>query len=243
MRLLIDADIICYRVGFASNEDPVEFALHSVDVCLMDILMDLGCKPLEGDSYQCYLTGKGNYREFVAVTAPYKGNRVDKAKPIHYDAIRQHLIDAWKAVVIDGMEADDAIAIAHDPYETIIVSIDKDFDQLPGVHYNFVKKLEYTVTEHEAMRFLYEQILTGDVADNIKGIRGVGPVKAKKILKDCDTEYDMFKACIKAYEELDDTLYPMARVIENAQLLYLLRVEGDKWVVPQDRSEEITTAA
>ena len=235
MKLLIDADILCYRIGFAANEDPVEYALHSVDVCLHDILMETGCQPLEDDDYQCYLTGKGNFRELVAVTAPYKGNRDRSARPVHYEAIRQHLIDAWGAVVVDDMEADDAIAMAHDPEETIIVSIDKDFDQLPGVHYNFVKKQEYVVTESDATQFLYEQILTGDVADNIKGIRGIGPVKAKKILADCETEAEMFNACVQAYEKSDETLYPMARVVENAQLLYLLRAEGDKWVVPQSK--------
>lgn len=229
--LLIDADIIVYRVGFASNEDPVGYALHSVDMLLCDIMLAFP-DVLE---HRVFLTGKGNFRELIAVTAPYKGNRDRSARPVHYDAIRNHLIDMWNAEVIDDMEADDAIAIAHDPMETYIVSIDKDFDQLPGIHYNFINKKEYWVTEKEAVKFLYEQILTGDVADNIKGIHGIGPVKAQKILADCETEYDMFKACVATYEEKDETKYPMARVVENAQLLYLLRAEGDKWVAPASR--------
>ena len=232
--LLIDADIMVYRVGFAANEDPIEYAKHSLDMLLCDILIAFP-DVLE---HQLYLTGDGNFRDLIAVTAPYKGNRDKSARPVHYDALREHLIDKWRAVVINGMEADDAIAMEHDPMETIIVSIDKDFNQLPGVHYNFVKRLEYVVTESEALLFLYEQILTGDTADNIKGIYGVGPVKARKILADCNTEYDMFTSCVQAYEKLDEAKYPMARVIENAQLLYLLRAGGKKWTVPKNETQQ-----
>jgi len=233
--LLIDADIVCYRVGFAANDDPVEYALRSVDSLIQDILIRFPELP-----YRCYLTGKDNFRDLIAVTAPYKGNRDrTKGRPVHYDAIRQHLVDAWDAVVIDNMEADDAIAIDHDPYVSIICSIDKDFDQLPGLHYNFVKGKEYTVTEEDARQFLYEQIITGDTADNIIGIRGIGPVKAKKLLADCKTEHEMYMACVKAYED-DGAQYPVMRVVENAQLLYLLRSKGDKWTVPQEVSDAIT---
>jgi hypothetical protein len=40
-----------------------------------------------------------------------------------------------------------------------------------GWHYNFVKKDKYYVTAEEGMRFFYRQILTGDRADNIQGIK------------------------------------------------------------------------
>ncbi len=229
----VDADIICYRVGFAANEDPLDHALHSVDIMMEDILFAFP----EVTSYRCYLTGTGNFREYRAVTAPYKGNRKDKEKPVHYQAIREHLIESWKAVTVDNMEADDAIAIAMTAsgFQDVICSIDKDFNQVPGVHYNFVKKEFYNVDEESATRFLYEQILTGDSVDNIIGLKGIGPVKANKILDGCETELEMFNACVKAYEKLDPSPHSMARVIENAQLLYLLRSEGDKWVVPQSK--------
>lgn len=230
--LLIDADIVVYRIGFASQEDPVEFALHSVDAFVFDVLL----RYPETD-YTLYLTGKGNYREHLAQTAKYKGNRDGKEKPVHYQAIRDHLADQWRAVVIDGMEADDAIAMKHTElgHSSIICSIDKDFDQLPGKHYNFVKQVEYEVGEEQATRFLYEQILTGDTADNIIGLRGIGPVKARKILEDCETEYEMYVACVKAYEKLDESPHPTMRVVENANLLYLLRKEGEHWIAPSQK--------
>ena len=61
--------------------------------------------------YKVYLTGKGNFRHDIAVTEPYKGNRKEKEKPVHLEAIRQYLIKDWNAVVSEGEEADDLIAI------------------------------------------------------------------------------------------------------------------------------------
>ncbi len=65
---------------------------------------------------------------------------------------------------------------------TVICSIDKDLQQIPGNHYNFVKKEHSFVTPEEAIQNFYKQILTGDAADNIKGAKGIGPVRAGKII-------------------------------------------------------------
>jgi len=228
MQLHIDADILVYRCGFASQDDPESYALHSLDCMVQDILIEYPEVP-----YQLYLTGKGNFRFDIAKTHPYKGTRSKKEKPIHYAAIRQHLIDYWKAEVVEGQEADDAIAQGQHAsgYKDVIVTIDKDLNGVPGKHYNFVKRLEYDITAEEATRFFYSQILTGDTVDNIIGLKGIGPKKAEKILEDCTTEREMYEACVAAYEKFEEP-HPEARVCENAQLLYM-RVEEDKpWEIP-----------
>jgi 5'-3' exonuclease len=84
----------------------------------------------------------------------------------------------------------------------------------------------------------YKQILTGDRVDNIEGIRGIGPVKADKILKDCTTEKDLYEACIKAYDGNTD------RVLENGKLLWLRREANQMWQPPsvsQDQSGMLPT--
>jgi len=86
--------------------DPVANALHSVKVMLNSILESVGA-----ETYKGYLTGKGNFREKVAVTQKYKGNRDDFVRPIHFEAIKAYLIDVWKAEVVKGIEADDAMAM------------------------------------------------------------------------------------------------------------------------------------
>lgn len=223
MKALVDADILVYRFGFASEGDPAEFALARLSEFLDNLQMMDGIDEVWG-----YLTGSNNFRNEIAKTAPYKGNRV-MAKPYHYQLLREYMERAWGFEVIDGMEADDAIGIEayrHEPEETIIVSIDKDLNMIRGHHYNFVKEEKYFVTEEEAIRNFYLQILTGDKIDNIIGLDGIGPVKSKKLLKDCNTELEMYEAVLKAYDGDE------ARVLENARLLWILREEKQVWQPP-----------
>lgn len=224
MKALVDADILVYRFGFASEGDPAEFALARLSEFLDNLYVTLPVDEVEG-----YLTGKGNFRNEVAVTAPYKGTR--KAdKPYHFDLLREYMQTSWGFVEVEGIEADDKLGIEaykHEPEETIIVSIDKDLNMIRGNHYNFVKEEQYYITEDEAIRNFYLQMLTGDKVDNIIGLPGIGPVKSKKMLADCTTELEMYDVVLKAYDNNLD------RVIENGRLLWILREEGQVWQPPK----------
>jgi hypothetical protein len=221
MLALIDADIVCYRIGFASED-------VSEKICLArcaEFMEELVMKPWVGD-YQGFLTGSNNFRKDIAVTAPYKGNRT-QAKPKHYELIREYLNKAWGCEIIEGQEADDAIGIRayemEDVEDYIIMSIDKDLDMIRGWHYNFIKNTKYLINDQEAIKHFYTQILTGDRVDNIVGLKGVGPKKAEKILQDCVTEADMYKAVLEAYDNDEE------RVLENGQLLWIRRKENQIW--------------
>lgn len=221
MFALIDADIVCYRIGFASED-------VSEKICVArcaEFMEELVMKPWVGE-YQGYLTGSDNYRKEIAVTAPYKGNRT-QAKPKHYDLIREYLEKAWGCEVIQGQEADDAIGIKAYEFEDIedyvIMSIDKDLNMICGWHYNFIKDEKYLVNDDEAIKHFYTQILTGDRVDNIIGLKGIGPKKAEKILEDCTTEQEMYNAVLKAYDNDEK------RVLENGQLLWIRRKENQIW--------------
>jgi len=221
---LIDADIVCYRIGFASQDVNEKLAIARTAEFMEELVM----KPYVGD-YKGFLTGSNNYRKEVAKTAPYKGNRTAD-KPIHYNLIREYLATAWACEVVEDQEADDAIGIAAYAAEEesyIIMSIDKDLDMIQGWHYNFIKDNKYQVTEEEAIKNFYRQLLTGDKVDNIIGLRGIGPKKADKILADCITELDMYNAVLEAYD--NDT----ERVLENGQLLWIRRKENQMWSPPQ----------
>ena len=214
---IIDADIICYRVGFASEDVSEEVCLARVTHLVNEIVyQDLKC-----DDYKAYITGKGNYRNELAVTEPYKGNRKDAKRPVHYQAIRTHL-QRLGAELVEGSEADDAVATEATKTGGWIVSIDKDLDQVAGWHYNFVKHEEYYVTEEEGLRNLFTQVLTGDRTDNIIGLKGIGPKKAEKLLQDCKTEREYYDACLKAYDG------NQLRVDENLNLLWLRREPNQK---------------
>lgn len=178
------------------------------------------------DDYIIFLTGKGNYRH--ELTDTYKANRVDKEKPILLNLARQYMIDTYDARVSEGQEADDDIAIeATRLYpDCVIVSIDKDFRQIPGTIYNPQKGMWEKITEWDALLNFYEQVLVGDRVDNIIGVHKVGPVKAKKLLDPCKNELEMFKVCVDAYEG------DIERVILNARLLWLRREENQLWTPP-----------
>jgi len=228
--ILIDADILVYRIAFGNEDDSIDYAKQNMDNLLAEILVGVGS---DADSFQLYLTGEGNFRKELATIQPYKGTRKTE-KPEHYQALRDYLVDTWGAKVIVGMEADDALAIEGTRLgnEAVIVSIDKDLLQVAGRHYNFNTKQMVVIDEFTGMYNLYHQMLTGDRVDNIRGVKGIGKVKATKILAECKTELDMFNAVLKAYDDNLDEL------IENARLLYLLRHDKDWWYVPKEYTGE-----
>lgn len=220
---LIDADSLCYAVGFSSNDTEEPIAIARLEDTMTELCMELDC-----EDYKGFLTGKGNFRDSIAVTVPYKGQRVTE-KPVHLQALRCHLVTSWGFTVVQGIEADDAVGIAAYAVpedETIMVHIDKDLNQFRGWHYNYRKKEKYHVTEFEGLHSFYTQILTGDRIDNIIGLKGIGPVKAKRILAECTNESELYQAVLKAYEG------DQQRVLENAQLLWLQRSLNQVWTPP-----------
>lgn len=229
MLALIDSDSLLYRCGFSAEEDPEAIARARLDETLT-ILVDEELN--ECTDHKFYITGYNNFRFEIAKTYPYKGNREKLKRPKHLQALRDHIIVKWDAEVSEGMEADDIVCImAYLHPKSVIAHIDKDLDQIPGSHYNYVKKLFYNVGKTEAVRKLYTQALVGDVIDNIKGVRGIGPKKAEKILKECFTEKQLYNTVLSVYNNSMEN--GLERLHENMNLLYLLRSEDDKWRAPE----------
>lgn len=215
MLALLDGDIFCYRVGFSTEEEEVGIAKWRVDEMIQDCL-----NVTEATSHKVYLTGKDNFRYTINKT--YKANRSDKPKPKHLQDLRNHLVSKWSAEIVNGMEADDAMAI-NQTDSSIICTIDKDLLQVPGKHYNFVKKEFQTITPWQGLVKFYTQFLVGDKADNIIGIDGIGPVKAESYLKSCKFEFELFDRVKKMYN--DDE-----RMLMNGRCLYMKRTLEDDWI-------------
>jgi hypothetical protein len=223
MKALIDGDILVYRIGFASEEETESIAMARCSEFIEDLILFNGF-----GEYQGYLTGKKNFRNEIAVTAPYKGNR-KSAKPKHYQLLRDYMESAWAFTMIEDQEADDAIGIAAYEMEVgeyCICSIDKDLDMLRGDHYNFVKDERYFITEEEGIKNFYKQLLMGDRVDNIIGIKGIGTVKAERLLKECKNENEMYLAILEAYDGNAE------RVLENGRLLWIRRQHNQLWTPP-----------
>ena len=179
-------------------------------------------------AFKVIMSGEDNFRIGIATIQKYKGNRDGTEKPVHWQMLRDWLIDKCYTTVSVNEEADDVISRACWRGCTI-ATIDKDLDNTPGPHYNFVKKQLYMVAPSDAMNHFYTQMLTGDKADNIPGIKGIGPKKAAKILAGCTTAFDYEQSMIHIYIATygDDWHKAMTEV---GQLLWMRReTDTEMW--------------
>lgn len=237
---LIDADILTYSIPFMFNEPEEEgMCLSTLDKKIVEIIN----KTKSDRNWDLFLTGSGNFRDKVAVSHKYKGTR-KKEKPTHYKAAREHLEHEWGAIVVEGMEADDAIAIcATGNPNTVICSLDKDLNQIAGWHYKwtvgqredklwYIDSLGYLeLTPKRKLEFgglkgLYAQMITGDKTDNIVGLYNKGDVFAFESLKDCEEEDHLQQVVQGLYQEEYGDKWE-DRYLENWNLLYMLRSEEE----------------
>lgn len=172
--------------------EPLSHALHNVKV-LMERIME-ECQLNEFDIKVALSSGR-TFRHDLAKTRPYKGNRDTARRPKYEKEIREYLIKHYDTTVAEYEEADDLLGIwqtKYGPEDSIIISIDKDLDQIPGLKYNWVQDVGYTITPEQAYYNFHIQLLTGDATDNIPGLPGIGPGKAAKALHGLETEAEQF---------------------------------------------------
>ena len=211
-----------YQLWSERECEPVENALHLVKQQINKIMA--ACDLTEFD-VRCYLSGGTNFRYAIAKTRPYKGNRDDAHRPTHEQAIRDYIRSQWDTVVTDGIEADDQLGIdqcAAEQHTTCIISIDKDLNMIPGLHYDFLHELHYDITEEQGWRLFCLQLLTGDTTDNIPGLESVGPKKAEKIL-DGLSHSQLLEAVATEYASRSGKKDWFEYLREQADLLWILR--------------------
>ena len=236
MIYLVDADTLCYACAAVTEGQGEELAKWETNTSVERLLQEV-----EATEFQLYITGEGNFRH--KIYPEYKAQRLKVPKPTYLEVCKQHLINEWKAIKSEGCEADDLLGVAQCEYttkdiESCIISIDKDLDQIPGWHYNpgtkrggsYIKEpRRYFVSPMEGIRFFYYQLLVGDSADNIKGAKGIGPIKARAILEGVNEESRLFEL-VQEYYSSDEELEM------NAQVLWIWRKMNDKWVKPIETS-------
>jgi len=239
---LYDLDLWCYDIAFiAENSDEGDLGERYCGILvehrLNKIQKTLGLKTFEG-----YLTGSGNFRNKVATIAPYKGNR-KQPRPKYYQYIRDYLCRNHRAVIIEGMEADDMLAIRQTMLgdRSVIISRDKDLRQVQGWHYGYAsgKQKEFKLKYYDELgeihlnkkkltgggaKFLFAQAILGDATDNIKGLKGCGDVKAYEVLKDCETVQELEQETKNLYlERYEDSEEAISAFKENMDLVFMVR--------------------
>jgi DNA polymerase-1 len=220
-----------WHISKETNPEPEGYAIYNTDAIMRTILSRFD---EEKPCIKVYLTGNTNFRN--RIYKEYKKNREDMATPVHLNACKQHLINRYNAYIVEGYEADDLIGmearkLLTEEREFIICTLDKDLNCIPGHHYDWTKDTITYFNEEDSLRFFFTQCLVGDKTDNIPGIKGIGPVKAAKILKDCKTESQFVEAVQKEWIKfIGDKDKGINAFIITAELLWIL--QGDKRLIP-----------
>lgn len=176
-------------------------------------------------NYEFYIKGGGNFRHDIATILGYKGHRDEE--PYHRKGISDYMVSEFNAKKVYNVEVDDAMGVLATE-DTILVHIDKDIDQVPGLHYNPDKDIEYEISKVEGLRNVYKQLIIGDATDAILGLFGVGAksthVKKLDLMLD---EEEMYSHVHKLYTQRFGT-YADTFMLENMQLVWLMRGGEDR---------------
>lgn len=226
----VDADILTYELSYAAEafwkgwhkekgEEPVgpppfDVIMGMVEERIPYILEKAGVSESE-----FYFSGDHNFRNFIAITRPYKENR--PPRPFHYKNTKAYLKSEFKWFAVEGLEADDLISLRmrKSPGKYICITRDKDLRQNPGWHYGWETHNQAAFGPYEydefgeiqlspkrdkviggGRKFFYAQLLTGDSTDTIPGIPKLGPVKAYNLLKDAKDIGECEFICSEAYK-------------------------------------------
>jgi DNA polymerase-1 len=185
--LLLDADIIAYKVS-AANEKAFDFGgpelcrtsdLGAAIDCARDCIADLRATLGVADVIVCLSDPKNNFRK--AIYPNYKSNRKGVRKPEHLMTVKDWLAENYQTYLRPGLEADDCMGIlATHPTlikgDKIMVSEDKDMKTIPGLLFNPRTDTKVrTITKRDAARAHFIQTIVGDTSDGYPGAPGVGP--------------------------------------------------------------------
>lgn len=252
-RLMIDGDITRYELGAVCQSVDTNFGITSVFPHsegkvreAVDRFVNGIVDRTDSDTFEIFLSAGTNYRNDIAITHPYKGQRT-APKPYHWRTVGDILQEDYGAYVVHGAEADDALSIfaRRDPENTIIASRDKDLRIVPCFHYSWrcgeaqpeipvhlVERLgEISAKPYPSggyklvgngLKFFYGQVLAGDNIDNYKGCPRIGPQKAANLLSGCNTEIELWEATYWAYSAALGPEEGLRLLIENARLAWLL---------------------
>jgi DNA polymerase-1 len=168
------------------------------------------------------------------LTHTYKQARKGTRKPITYAAIRDELVAGdgewsnydYKTIIKPRLEADDVMGIVSTraPGKFVIVSGDKDMQQIPGLLY-YQGELRETSTA-QADRYHLIQTLTGDATDGYPGCPGIGAIRAELFvdgkvwpeLKPWQRVVRLFKESKAKLTEADALLQArLARILRNTE--------------------------
>jgi len=253
--LLIDGDVLCYMACKPRWLDKIkdEVVFHNIDsdgVLVAPVYtkeenhqyikesfenfkkeLEFLSESLFTTDYIVAVGGRYNFRNYLYPL--YKANRKSNnlSQKAAVSVLRRLLVKKQVAVSSEYCETDDVLRIwaeecRFNGIDYIICTIDKDLKCIPGKYYNLKNKTLETISEEDALRYFYEQLLKGDPVDNIPGLFRVGDVKAKQWLSPYNKEKDFQEIVVTKYiEHYGDNWYD--QLLSNGKLLYLQKHKND----------------
>lgn len=256
MLAIIDGDVLAYgacrsrwqdkvqdnvrvrELDEEGNEKPLDFSKKEDQLYLQECWQNVqtNLEKLLGtvfcDDYVMAVKGKDNFRDLIY--SDYKANRAKNVRNVNLfvPTLRKLMVKSDLAIEAHGREADDMLRIwaeqcRQSGREYVICSIDKDLKCIPGRHYLMHKEIMVDVSESEAMRHYYEQLLKGDPTDNIPGVPRVGEVKAAKILAPFNTEEEFQEQVVEQYLIAYGEEHWKHYLLANGKMIHLQRDVAD----------------
>ena len=223
MKLLIDADFICYK-ACAAAETEIDFG-DDVILVTSNFSDAYGATKREltklrnefgsFSSLILFFSDGENFRK--KILPEYKGHR-NRKKPCGYKRVISKLKTEFEVIIMPQLEADDAMGIYATKHPgNMIISPDKDMKQIPGKLYNLDET--FTVTSEKGAKWHLIQTCAGDQTDGYSGIPGIG-VKRAEIL--FNKEGYSWQTVVNAFKAKDLT---EEDALVNARLAKILTVD------------------
>jgi len=219
---IVDADSIVFAVATLAEkrvpgdtpEDDMWFQTKTEDEAFVEVMDKIEALIHDAEAEDAIVCLSSTDKCFrYGVLATYKGNRKATRQPAQRAALteRLHRDCPYSVLRVSTLEADDVCGISASSLhkaraaalargltegnilrEPVVISIDKDLLQIPGLNYNpgvHGNGYKVTITEvtpESAFRWHMYQTLVGDDTDGYTGCPGVGAKKANAILNQCE---------------------------------------------------------
>lgn len=228
MTAIIDADSLIYIIAYNNKEGgTLETVKESCDSFLRDILALTGC-----NDYYGVFSPKTCFRHTIYRYNPYKGTRpsaeewLTQWKPVIVD----YFTDRHGFFTVNDLEADDVVcALAVLSISCVICSPDKDLRQVPGIFFDYRKKetefistAPIKVSEYDADRNFWIQMLMGDTTDAISGVPGLGEKKAAILLDEALDQMQWPSVVLGAYCKYFGSFYGRMIYQETLQTVMMM---------------------
>jgi len=254
--LLIDGDIDAYQIasrcetkvdwgdGIESKSADSEEAKKQIDDRYRALKKMLGA-----DRLIVCLSDSQNFRKEILPS--YKANRKNTIKPALLFELRKYLHESYEVFQRPMLEADDVMGILSTmgdndliSGERIIISIDKDMKNVPGLLFNPGHPNHGTIeiSRERADYYHMQQTLTGDPTDGYSGCPGIGRAKAQRALTKQTADQTLWELVVaqfvaKGLTEADALVQAQVARICRAEDYDFINKRPIPWQPPKGQKE------